>query len=81
MKSTLLQITLLLLTVSTFGQTQLLKSCDFDQGGCYLLGLRSESDHNGLADSLREFYTDNVEVLNAIKKEWTFKKPTSLCEQ
>jgi len=76
MKSTLLQITLLLLTVSTFGQTQLLKSYDFDQGGYYLLGLRSESDPNGLADSLREFYTDNVEVLNAIKKEWTFKKPS-----
>ena len=37
---------------------------------------RSESSHSGLADSLGEFYTNDTAVLNAIKKEWIFKKPS-----
>lgn len=67
---------LLLLTSTLFGQTQLLKSYDFDKGGYYLLGLLSESDRNGLADSLGDFFTDDIKVLQAIKKEWSFKKPS-----
>lgn len=69
-------IIFLLLTSFFFGQTQLLKKYDFDKGGYYLIGVRSESDRNGLADSLGEFYTDDIKILNAIKKEWTFKKPS-----
>jgi hypothetical protein len=72
----ILIVGLLLLTSTLSGQTQLLKNYDFDKGAYYLLGLRSESDPNGLADSLGEFYTDDIKVLNAIKKEWTFKKPS-----
>lgn len=65
-----------LITSISFGQTQLLKKYDFDKGGYYLIGVRSESDRNGLADSLGEFYTDDIKILKAIKKEWTFKKPS-----
>jgi hypothetical protein len=63
--------TLIFLFITTFSssQTQLLKKYDFNKGGYYLIGIRSESDRNGLADSLGEFYTDDIKVLNAIKKE------------
>ena len=69
-------VALLLLSSAVFGQTQLLGKYDFEKGGYCLLGLRSSSDRNGLADSIGEFYTDDIKVLNAIKKEWTFKKPS-----
>ena len=68
---------LLLSTGISFAQkTQLLKDYDFDKGGYYLLGTFSESDRNGLRDTLGEFYTDDISVLNRFKKEWTFKKPS-----
>ena len=66
----------LLLTSISFGQTQLLKNHDFDKGVYYLIGVRSDGDRNSLADSLGEFYTDDIEVLNSIKKEWTFTRPS-----
>jgi len=75
MKSILLHITFLFLTVSTFGQTQLLKDYDFDSGGYYILGTFSESDKNSLRDSLRQFYTNDITELNKFKKDWTFKTP------
>lgn len=75
MKTIILNITFLLLTVSTFGQTQILKSYDFNKGGYYLLGTFSESDKNSLRDSMGEFYTDDITLLNKFKKDWTFKKP------
>jgi hypothetical protein len=58
-----------------YAQTQVLKNYDFDKGGYSLIGIRSESDFNQLAHDLGNFYTDDIQVLNAIKKEWTFKKP------
>jgi hypothetical protein len=61
-----------------YAQTQVLKNYDFDKGGYSLIGIRSESEFNQLAHDLDDFYTDNIEVLNAIKKEWTFKKPTGM---
>ena len=66
----------LLLGHSCSGQTQLLKDYDFNKGGYYILGTFSESDRNGLQDSLGEFYTNDISVLNQLKKEWTFKKPS-----
>jgi len=59
-----------------YGQVQLLKNYHFEKGGYCLIGIHSSSDRNGLADSLGEFYTDNINVLNAIKKDWIFKKPS-----
>lgn len=61
-----------------YGQTQVLKNYDFNKGGYYLIGIRSESGFNELAHSLGEFYTDDIMVLNAIKKEWTFTKPSPM---
>ena len=75
MKTTILNITLLLLTVSAYGQTQILKNYDFNKGGYYLLGTFSESDRSTLRDSIGEFYTDDISILNKFKKDWTFKKP------
>ncbi|MHB1278966.1 MAG: hypothetical protein ACYC1Q_11280 [Bacteroidia bacterium] len=75
MKTILLHVSFLLLTSSTFGQTQILKEYDFDKGGYYILGTRSESDRNSLYDSLGEFYTDDVNILNTFKNTWTFSKP------
>jgi hypothetical protein len=71
-------IFILLLLTTTFslkGQVSLLEDFDFSKGGYYLIGIRSMSDPNGLADTLGEFYTNDIETLNQIKKEWTFKIP------
>ncbi|MES2727037.1 MAG: hypothetical protein V4643_08045 [Bacteroidota bacterium] len=76
MKTTLLHIIFLLLTVTTFGQTPLLKKYDFEKGGYYILGTFAEGDRNSLRDSIGEFYTDSIPILNQFKKEWTFKKPS-----
>lgn len=69
--------TIFLLTICSLlpGQVAFLKDYDFDNGGYYILGSLSESDPNGLADSLGEFYTNDISILNLIKKEWIFKKP------
>jgi len=75
MKTIILNITLLLLTVSIYGQTQVLQKYDFDKGGYYILGVFSESDRNSLRDSIGEFYTDDISILNKFKKDWVFKQP------
>jgi hypothetical protein len=75
MKKIILHISFLFLSILSFGQTQLLKDFDFEKGGYYLLGTFSESDRNSLQDSLGEFYTDNISILNQFKEEWTFTEP------
>lgn len=65
----------LLLGPSVFGQVQVLKEYDFNEGGYYLLGQFSESDRNTLRDSLGEFYTDDIALLNQFKKDWIFSQP------
>lgn len=59
-----------------FCQTQLLKDYNFEKGGYYILGLFNESDRNGLRDSLGEFYTDSIPILNQFKQAWTFDTPS-----
>ena len=78
MKKAELILAFFLLSTVIFGQTQLLKDYDFDKGGFTLLGslTDAETDPNGLADSLGEFYTDDIAVLNSFKKEWIFKTPS-----
>ena len=75
MRHILKAIFLLTICSSLRGQTAFLKDYDFDKGGYYILGALSESDPNGLADSLGLFYTNDIATLNQIKKEWVFKKP------
>jgi hypothetical protein len=60
------------------GQTPLLKNYDFNNGGYYLIGITSEGGKNSIVDSLGDFYTNDIAVLNAIKKEWIFKKPSPM---
>ena len=76
MRTVILQTTLLLLAIVSFSQTQLFKDYNFNNGGYYILGTFSESDPNGLRDTLGEFYTDDISILNQFKKEWVFKKPS-----
>ncbi|MCK6639242.1 MAG: hypothetical protein L6Q81_04085 [Bacteroidia bacterium] len=66
----------LLGTFAGYCQTQLLKNYDFDKGGYYILGVYSEADRNGLRDSIGEFYTDSIPILNQFKQEWTFDQPS-----
>ena len=54
---------------------QLLKDYNFDEGGYYLLGTRSSPERNKIADSLGEWYIDDITTLNKIKKEWVFSTP------
>lgn len=75
MKTILLLFTFLLLKPSTFGQTQILKEFDFDNGGYYILGTRSDHQKNSLFDSIGEFYTDDIKILNTFKNTWIFSKP------
>jgi hypothetical protein len=71
-------IAFLSINTLVYAQKQLLKNFDFDKGGYCLLGISREGGPNKLADSLGEFYTDDIQFLNAIKKEWTFKKPSQM---
>jgi hypothetical protein len=72
-------VSLLILLYSTVrGQTQLLKNYDFNKGGYCLIGMTSEGGPNKIVDSLGDFYTNDIAVLNAIKKEWTFTKPSPM---
>ena len=72
----------MLIIITAFGQKQLLKKYDFDQGGYTLLGVHPNGffpedkpdESSKLADSLGEFYTDDIGVLNLFKKNWVFKK-------
>ncbi len=75
MKTTILHITILFISTLTFGQTQILKNYDFNEGGYYILGTYSESDRNGLRDSIGEFYTNDTSFLNQIKADWVFSIP------
>ena len=47
-------IILIFLTNVAFGQVEFFENYDFEKGGYYLLGTRSKSDRNELADSLGE---------------------------
>ncbi|PCJ67757.1 MAG: hypothetical protein COA58_01075 [Bacteroidetes bacterium] len=51
------------------------KDYNFEQGGYSILGTFSRSDRNSLQDSLGEFYTDEIAILNQFKAEWTFSIP------
>lgn len=54
------------------GQNSVFDEFDFDSGEYTLIGTLSESNKNGLQDSLGAFYTSDIEVLKEFKKEWVF---------
>lgn len=71
---TFLALFSLFLTLTAVGQTSLFGKYRFEDGGYTIVGIRSQSDENALAKSLGDFYTDDVAVLNAIKKTWVFHR-------
>lgn len=73
---TLFSLSILFFSILSTAQTTVLKDHDFSKGGFYLLGVSSPADENALADSLGDFYTNDIELLNEIKKDWIFKKPS-----
>jgi hypothetical protein len=58
-----------------FGQPELLKNYRFEDGGYQFVGIFAHMDDHPLQKKLGEFYTDDISVLNAIKKAWVFRKP------
>ncbi|WP_338759591.1 hypothetical protein WAF17_11975 [Bernardetia sp. ABR2-2B] len=58
-------------------QTQIFKDYNFDKGGYYILGTIGEHDRHvkTLCDTLGEFYTDKIDILNEFKNEWVFSEP------
>ena len=74
MRTILLNVLILSLVHITYGQNIPFEKYDFNNGGYYILGTFSESDKNTLVDSLGEFYTNDINVLNQFKREWVFNK-------
>jgi hypothetical protein len=64
----------------TFGQHRVFATLNFDAGGYMLLAVHPSgifpedkpNEPSELADSLGEFYTDDIGVLNLFKEKWTF---------
>lgn len=65
---------LLAVSVASCSKVKVFNDFDFNKGGYTLLGTFSENSRNTLRDSLGEFYTDDIEVLNQFKKIWEFSK-------
>ncbi len=50
---------------------------DFSKGGYYILGIKyMEGDRSRLADSIGEFYTNDIAILNEFKQTWVFRQPS-----
>ena len=68
----------LILALGVLGQTRLFEKYRFEDGGYTLVGIQLQNDKNALADSLGDFYTNDVSVLNAVKKAWVFRRPSPM---
>lgn len=68
----------LILALGVLDQTRLFEKYRFEDGGYTLVGIKLQNDKNALADSLGDFYTDDVEVLNAIKNAWVFGRSSPM---
>ncbi len=75
MRQTLFTFLLLLFTMPCLGQAAPFEKYHFEDGGYTFLGIFSHHDNHPLQKKMGEFYTDDLPVLNAIKKAWKFKKP------
>lgn len=75
LKKVLLQILFLFLIVSVYGQMAAFKDYNFNKGGYYILGTFWGNQKSTLRDSLGEFFTNDIKILNQFKKSWVFKKP------
>ncbi len=75
MKRALNILILLAFCMSAFSQTSLLNDFNFENGGYSLVGIRSAKlKKTFLMDTLKDFYTNDIKILNEFKKEWVFNK-------
>lgn len=71
-----LVIPILLLFSSTLaGQIDLFGQYNFEEGGYVLLGLQAHHTDHKISKALGNFYTDDIAVLNSIKRTWRFPRP------
>ncbi|MBV9989639.1 MAG: hypothetical protein JO301_18295 [Chitinophagaceae bacterium] len=70
----LLFLHVILFSLSASAQVKPFARYAFEKGGYAIVGLHSESDPNALQASLGEFYTDDIALMNEIKRSWVFTK-------
>ena len=75
MRQILFTFLLVLCTLPCFGQVALFEKYRLEDGGYTLLGIFDQNTGHSLQKKVGEFYTYDIEVLNAIKKDWVFEKP------
>jgi hypothetical protein len=51
---------------------------NFEDGGYTLLGIFEHHDDHPVQKKVGEFYTDNITVLNAVKKAWNFPRTQAM---
>lgn len=72
LKHTFLSVLSFLSFVFSFSAVAPLSEFNFEQGGYSIIGIRSESDQSSLFDSLGEFITQDISILNEFKNTWKF---------
>src|SRR5687767_1175882 len=61
--------------IPSFPQKSLFEKYRFEDGGYTLAGIFAHHSDHPIQKKIGEFYSDDVSVLNAIKKAWVFNKP------
>jgi hypothetical protein len=65
----------LISAVCLIAQTSPLAKFRFEDGGYKFVGIFAHHDDHPLQKQLGEFYTDDVAVLNDLKRSWRFRRP------
>ena len=60
---------------NTYGNVSLLEKYNFEEGGYAVLGKIYHDQGHPLQRSLGNFYTDDIDLLNELKKTWVTEKP------
>jgi hypothetical protein len=55
-----------------------LEKYNFEAGGYTLVGVFEHHDDHSVQKAVGEFYTDNISVLNAIKRAWNFPRTQAM---
>jgi hypothetical protein len=64
-----------LCAITTFSQKSLFEKYRFEDGGYTLAGIFAHHSDHPIQKKVGEFYTDEIAVLNGIKKAWVFTEP------
>ena len=68
-------VVVLISAVALSGQTAPLEKFRFEDGDYKFVGIFAHRDDHPLQKKLGEFYTDDVAVLNELKRSWRFSRP------